>query len=89
MKKVASRIFGLVTVLLAGCAITPPQDAKIRAIGIQTFGTDAFLKVEWIPYAGPITGAMSNLGSTDEVEAADAMRPGPSQRLDLVVWSES
>lgn len=88
MKK-SSLFFGLLILLLAGCATTSPRDAKMRAIGVQTFGTDAFLKVEEVLYAGPISGALSNLGTSDQLALVSAMRPRSGQRVDLVVWSES
>jgi hypothetical protein len=89
MKLLRSLSFALTCLLFAGCATTSPKDAQLRAIGVQTFGTDAYLKIEWIPFAGPISDALSNLGTSDELDAAAAMKPGVSQRLDLIVWSES
>ena len=77
--------------LVAGCATTPPRDAQMHELGKQTFGTDAYLKVVWIPYAGPLSSALSSgLGNTsDELALADAMLTAKNQRIDVLVWSDS
>jgi hypothetical protein len=63
----------------------------MHELGKQTFGTDAYLKVVWIPYAGPLSNAFSSgLGNTsDELAVADAMLAAKNQRADVLVWSDS
>jgi len=91
-----SKTFGALVLIslnlfFAGCATTPPRDTEMHELGKQTFGTDAYLKVVWIPYAGPLSDALSSgLGNTsDELAVADAMLAAKSQKADLVVWSDS
>ena len=81
-------MFLFLAIVLAGCATTP-QDARIRAVAVQTFGSDTNLKVHEVMYAGPISGALSNLGSSEELALASDLQPGASQNLDLAVWSDS
>src|SRR5258706_5551537 len=88
-------IIGLILIafnlFVAGCATTPPRDAQMHELGKQPFGTDAYLKVVWIPYAGPLSNALSSgLGNTsDELAVADAMLAGKNHRADVLVWSDS
>jgi hypothetical protein len=72
-----------------GCAT--PQDADMRTLGIQTFGTDANLKIYCVTYSGPMTSALSTgLGNTsEEVDLASEMQTAKTRNVDLVVWSDS
>jgi hypothetical protein len=40
-------------------------------------------------YAGPLSSALSSMGTSDELALASDMQRGASQNLDLAVWSES
>ncbi|MBI5686002.1 MAG: hypothetical protein HZC54_13095 [Verrucomicrobia bacterium] len=75
-------------VLLVGCATTP-RDTNIRTVAAQTFGGATDLKIHEVMYSGPISGALSNIGTSDELALASDMKKGANQNLDLVVWSMS
>jgi len=76
--------------LLAGCSTTPSQDSQLRAIGIQTFGTDANLKVHDIFYGGPGENMSDEFDASTDVGAiASHMKAAKSQKIDLVVSSKS
>jgi type IV pilus biogenesis protein CpaD/CtpE len=77
-----------ISLLLAGCATTP-RDADIRTAAVQIFGSDANLKIHEVIYAGPISSALSGMGTSDELALSSDMQPGAQQNLDLVVWSYS
>src|SRR5437870_2576651 len=74
--------------LHVGCATTP-RDTSIRAAAVQTFGGDANLKIHEVMYAGPLSSALSSMGTSDELALVSDMQRGATQNLDLVVWSES
>ena len=76
--------------LLAGCATTTPVDSRARALCVQTFSTDAYFKVLWIPF-NPVEGFSTTfLGNTSpQLEVASAMEAARDKRVDLVVWSEA
>ncbi|MBI5773082.1 MAG: hypothetical protein HZA89_04975 [Verrucomicrobia bacterium] len=74
--------------LLVGCATTP-RDTSIRAAAVQTFGSDTNLKIHEVMYTGPLSSALSSMGTSDELALASTMQRGATQNLDLVVWSES
>jgi hypothetical protein len=76
------------TLLLAGCATTPP-DTAIHALAVQTFGTDTHLKLHEVMYSGPFSSAISSMGTSDDLALASDLQPGATQDLDLVVWSDS
>ncbi len=86
--KIFSYPFLAFALLLAGCATTPP-DTAIHAIAVQTFGTDTHLKLHEVMYSGPFSSAISSMGTSDDLALAADLRPGASQDLDLVVWSDS
>jgi hypothetical protein len=81
--------FALTSFLLAGCATTTPVDSQARALCIQTFGTDAYLSVLWLP-VGEVdrffTVVLSN--NSDQLKIASAMEAAKAKRVDLVVWTE-
>lgn len=74
--------------VLVGCA-TNPRDARLRDTAVQTFGTDANLKIHEVLYVGPVTSALSGMGTSEELALVSAMQPGTSRATDLVVWCES
>jgi hypothetical protein len=78
----------LLAVSLVGCATTP-RDGNIRTVAAQVFGSDTNLKVHEVMYAGPLSSALSSMGTSDELALTSDMQKGATQSLDLVVWSES
>jgi hypothetical protein len=91
-----SRIIAAIVVLTApglfsGCSTAPPDTEKMRLLGQQTFGTDAYLNVIWIPYSGPISSALdTGLGDTsDELAVADSMLAAKSKKVELVIYGDS
>jgi hypothetical protein len=40
-------------------------------------------------YAGPVSSALSNMSTSEELALASDMLPGATQNLDLAVWSDS
>jgi len=86
LKLLALTVTGL---LLAGCVTTTPVDSQARALCVQTFGTDAYFKVIWLPVSHTEEFASAFLGYTGpQLEIASAMKAGKDKRVDLVVWSE-
>ena len=81
--------FGVIGLLLTGCVTTLPVDSSARALCIQTFGTDAYLKVLWLPIGKVENFTMILLGNTArQYEIAAAMASAQEKRVDLVVWTE-
>jgi hypothetical protein len=76
---------------LAGCAISTPRDAQLRALGAQTFGSDASLKVHNIFYGGPSGSSMSDEFNENSDQAALVvdMKGAKSRKVDLVVSCSS
>lgn len=91
MNNTSLKLSLVASLFLSSCAITPPHDKELHALATKTFGTDANVNVEWIPYAGPISSGLSSaLGNTsDELAIASAMMKAKEQPVNLVVWSES
>jgi len=84
-KSLGSVIIGL---LFAGCATTTPVDSQARALCVQTFGTDAYLKVLWLPISHVEGFTMVFAGNTGpQLEIANAMEAAKNKRVDLVVWT--
>src|SRR5580658_2430481 len=83
----ASALTGL---LLAGCATTTPVDSQARALCIQTFSTDAYYRVLWLPFnpaEGFTTAFLGNNGP--QMQIASEMEAAKDKRVDLVVWTEA
>ena len=74
--------------LLVGCATTP-REASIRVAAVQIFGSDTNLKIHEVMYAGPLSSALSSMGTSEELALWSVMEKGATQNLDLVVWSDS
>jgi len=74
--------------LLVGCATTP-RDTSIRVAAVQIFGSDTNLKIHEVMYAGPLSSALSSMGTSEELALWSVMEKGETQNLDLVVWSDS
>ena len=55
------------------------------------FGTDANLRVCWVPYSGPLSNGLSTVlgSSSDALAVAADMQAAKKQPVDLIVWSES
>jgi hypothetical protein len=75
---------------VSGCATTTPRDAQLRAIGVQTFGTDANLKVHNIFFGGPSGSSMSDeFYESDQVALIADMKAAKARKVDLVVSCQS
>lgn len=78
----------LIGFLFAGCATTTPVDSKARALAVQKFGSDSYVKVAWFG-PGIVDGLSMGLGNTSrELEIWDYVHDAKTKRVDLVVWSE-
>lgn len=89
MKIVRLLAFALIGLVLTGCATTTPIDSQARTLCIQTFGTDAYLKVLWLPVSHAEGFSMAVMGNTGaQAEIASAMESAKGKRVDLVVWIE-
>jgi hypothetical protein len=77
------------SLLFAGCVTTTPVDSPARTLCVQMFGTDAFLKVLWLPTSHVEAFTMAFLGNSGpQLEIAIAMESAEKKRVDLVVWTE-
>ena len=77
--------------VIAGCAMSTPRDAQIRALAVQTFGTDANLKVHNIFFGGPSGASVSDEfdeGADQSALIAD-MKTAKIRKVDLVVSCRS
>src|SRR5205823_2909617 len=87
------QLTGLVDLALffGGCATIDPRVPKIRDIAVQTFGTDDDLRIHEVLYTGPLSSALDNVlgSSSDELALASEIARAQSQKVDLVVWSNS
>ena len=90
MTKIFKQSILVVTAMLfAGCATTSPRDAEARTLAMQTFGTNAYLKVLWFPTSYTESFTMTFLGdSGPQLQIADAMEAAKDKREDLVFWCE-
>jgi hypothetical protein len=89
MKILKSLTFIFVGLLFSGCATTTPVDSQARTLCIQTFGTDAYLKVLWLPVSHVEGFTMVFLGNTGpQAQIASAMESAKDKRVDLIVWAE-
>jgi hypothetical protein len=89
MKTLSLLTLALAGLVFAGCATTTPVDSQARALCFQTFGTDAYFKVLWLPASHTEEFATAFLGDTGpQLQIASAMKAGKDKRVDLVVWSE-
>jgi hypothetical protein len=89
MKIVRLLTFVFFGLLFAGCATTTPVDSQARALCVQTFGTDAYLKVLWLPISHVEGFSMVVMGNTGpQAQIASAMESAKDKRVDLVVWTE-
>jgi len=88
MKILKPLAFIFISLLLAGCTTTP-VDTQARALCVQTFGTDTYLRVLWLPISH-IEGFTMVFGgnSAPQIEIASAMEAAKDKRVDLVVWTE-
>ena len=81
--------FALTGLLFTGCATTTPVDSQARALCIQTFSTDAYFRVLWLPTSHAEAFSMALLGNSGpQMEIASAMESAKNKRVDLVVWTE-
>jgi hypothetical protein len=89
MKLLRLLSFALTGLLLAGCATTTPVDSQARALCVQTFGTDTYLKVLWLP-VGEVDKFFTVVlaDHSDQINIASAMESAKDKRVDLVVWTE-
>ena len=81
--------FVLAGFLFAGCATTSPVDSQARKLCVQTFGTDAYLRVLWLPtsYVDQFfTKVLADNSTPGEI--AYSMTSGRDKRVDFVVWTE-
>jgi hypothetical protein len=81
----------LVMILLTACSTTSTansRDARIHSAAVETFGSSNF-KTHEVFYSGPLSGALSSLGTSEELALAAILEKGSAEPLDLVVWSES
>jgi hypothetical protein len=75
-------------IFLVGCR-TVPRDLDVRAIAIQTFGTDQNLIVHQVEYTGWLRSKISNMGSRDDYALWTDIQPATANDVNLAVWCGS